>query len=85
MTNPRYFFLNLTSNIISLGLKQGEDQKVIDSFDPNEPYSEKRVVRGGSYLCSKSYCTGYRNSMRMKSTADSSSLHTGFRTVMDVE
>ena len=32
MTNPSYFFLNLTSNIISLGLKQGEDQKVIDSL-----------------------------------------------------
>ena len=55
------------------------------SFDPNEPYSEKRVVRGGSYLCSKSYCTGYRNSMRMKSTPDTGSMHTGFRTVKDID
>ena len=52
------------------------------SFDPNEPYSEKRVLRGGSFMCNKSYCTGYRNSMRMKSTPDTGSMHTGFRTVM---
>ena len=54
------------------------------SFDPMEPYSPKKVIRG-SFLCNDSYCSGFRNSMRMKSTADSSSLHTGFRTVMDIE
>jgi formylglycine-generating enzyme required for sulfatase activity len=52
-------------------------------FDPNEPYSPKKVMRGGSFLCNDSYCSGYRNSMRMKSTPDSSSLHAGFRTVVD--
>ena len=57
----------------------------IKSFDPAEPYSIKRVVRGGSYLCNKSYCTGYRNSMRMKSTPDTGAMHTGFRTVKDVK
>ena len=56
-----------------------------NSFDPMEPYSPKKVIRGGSFLCNDSYCSGFRNSMRMKSTADSSSLHTGFRTVMDIE
>ena len=55
------------------------------SFDPMEPYSPKKVIRGGSFLCNDSYCSGFRNSMRMKSTADSSSLHTGFRTVMDTD
>jgi len=54
------------------------------SYDSNEPYSEKRVSRGGSFLCNKSYCSGYRNSMRMKTTPDTGSMHTGFRTVMDV-
>ena len=43
-----------------------------------------RVSRGGSFLCNKSYCSGYRNSMRMKTTPDTGSMHTGFRTVMDV-
>ena len=36
-----------------------------DSFDPNEPGMAKRVTRGGSYLCSELYCTGYRPSARM--------------------
>ena len=56
-----------------------------NSFDPMEPYSPKKVIRGGSFLCNDSYCSGFRNSMRMKSTVDSSSLHTGFRTVMDTD
>ena len=51
------------------------------SYDSNEPYAQKKVSRGGSFLCHKSYCTGYRNSMRMKSTPDTSSMHTGFRTL----
>ena len=51
------------------------------SYDPVEPYSQKKVIRGGSFLCNDSYCSGYRNAARMKTTPDSSSLHTGFRTV----
>jgi sulfatase modifying factor 1 len=53
------------------------------SFDPDEPYSPKRVCRGGSYLCSDNYCTGYRPSARMKSSPDTSLAHTGFRCVKD--
>ncbi|MDB0041430.1 formylglycine-generating enzyme family protein, partial [bacterium] len=54
------------------------------SYDPNDPFSSKRVMRGGSFLCNDSYCSGFRNSMRMKSTPDSSSQHVGFRTVLDI-
>lgn len=50
-----------------------------DSFDPNEPGMAKRVMRGGSYLCSDLYCTGYRPSARMKSSPDTGLSHTGFR------
>jgi formylglycine-generating enzyme len=49
------------------------------SFDPNEPNLEKRVMRGGSYLCIDTYCAGYRPSARMKSTPDTGISHTGFR------
>ena len=52
-----------------------------NSYDPMEPFSDKKVIRGGSFLCNDSDCSGYRNSARMKTTPDSSSLHTGFRTV----
>jgi sulfatase modifying factor 1 len=50
-----------------------------DSFDPNEPGLAKRIMRGGSYLCSDLYCTGYRPSARMKSSPDTGLAHTGFR------
>jgi formylglycine-generating enzyme len=54
-----------------------------DSFDPNEPGVAKRVQRGGSYLCSDLYCTGYRPSARMKCSPDTGLSHTGFRCVKD--
>ncbi len=53
------------------------------SYDPDEPGIPKRVMRGGSYLCSESYCTGYRVSARMKSSPDTGLFHTGFRCVKD--
>lgn len=52
-----------------------------DSFDPDEPGAQKRVQRGGSYLCSDSYCSGYRPSARMKCTPDTGLSHSGFRCV----
>jgi formylglycine-generating enzyme len=51
------------------------------SYDPNEPGVMKRVQRGGSFLCSDLYCTGYRPAARMKSTPDTGLQHTGFRCV----
>ncbi len=53
------------------------------SYDPDEPYAKKRVIRGGSFLCNESYCTGYRVARRMKSTEDSGMEHLGFRCVQD--
>lgn len=53
------------------------------SYDPDEPYAQKRVIRGGSFLCNDSYCSGYRVARRMKSTEDSGMEHLGFRCVMD--
>ncbi|MFY9344592.1 MAG: formylglycine-generating enzyme family protein [Planctomycetota bacterium] len=50
-----------------------------ESLDPQEPGVPKRVMRGGSFLCSDSYCLGYLPGTRMKSTPDTSLCHTGFR------
>jgi len=44
----------------------------------------ERVMRGGSYLCHKSYCNRYRVAARNKNTPDSSSGNIGFRCVVDV-
>ena len=52
--------------------------------DPREPLSLKHVMRGGSFLCNDSYCSGYRVSRRMSSSKDSSFNHTGFRCVKDL-
>jgi len=49
------------------------------------PYITKRVLRGGSFLCNDSYCSGFRVARRMKSTEDSSTEHVGFRCVIGVD
>jgi sulfatase modifying factor 1 len=53
------------------------------SFDPQEPTAVKRVIRGGSFLCNDTYCSGFRVARRMKSTEDSGMEHLGFRCVQD--
>ncbi|MBY5959883.1 formylglycine-generating enzyme family protein [Membranicola marinus] len=55
------------------------------SLDPDEPLIPKRVLRGGSFLCNDSYCSGYRVARRMKGDMKSSYNHTGFRCVKDFE
>ncbi|MCO5296438.1 MAG: formylglycine-generating enzyme family protein [Fimbriimonadaceae bacterium] len=55
------------------------------SFDPDEPGVPKHVVRGGSFLCTDQYCSGYRVASRMKSTADTGLANTGFRCVKNPE
>lgn len=42
------------------------------------------VVKGGSFLCHKSYCTRYRIAARTGNTPDSTTTHTGFRVVFDI-
>ena len=55
----------------------------VKSYDPDEPFAAKRVMRGGSYLCNESYCSGYRVAARMKTSADSGMEHLGFRCVSE--
>jgi sulfatase modifying factor 1 len=52
------------------------------SLDPDEPYTPKRVTRGGSFLCNAAYCSSYRLAARMKASPDSGTNHTGFRCVV---
>ncbi|MFI5125174.1 MAG: formylglycine-generating enzyme family protein [Chitinophagales bacterium] len=51
------------------------------SYDPEEPATPKRVIRGGSFMCNASYCKGYRVSSRMKSSPDTGLENLGFRCV----
>ncbi len=52
------------------------------AFNAANPLASERVIKGGSYLCSESYCASYRLSSRMATTEDSSMEHLGFRTVL---
>ena len=45
---------------------------------------ERRVMRGGSYLCHASYCNRYRVDARSANTPDSATTNLGFRCVRDV-
>jgi len=51
------------------------------AYKPNQPYLKEKIIKGGSFLCSDSYCASYRISSRMGTSLDSSSEHVGFRTV----
>lgn len=54
-------------------------------FTPGNPLAKEKVIKGGSFLCSASYCASYRVSARMGSSMDSALEHTGFRTVATVD
>ncbi len=53
--------------------------------NPQGPHSGRaRVIKGGSYLCHKSYCNRYRLAARSSNSPDSSTGNIGFRCVVDV-
>jgi sulfatase modifying factor 1 len=52
-----------------------------ESFDPHEPGAAKRVLRGGSYLCTDQYCARYLVGSRGKSEVTSGASNLGFRLV----
>ena len=47
------------------------------------PIGEAKVMRGGSYLCHRSYCNRYRVAARSQNTRDSSTGNLGFRCARD--
>ena len=48
------------------------------------PVGNAKVIRGGSYLCHRSYCNRYRVAARTSNTPDSATTNMGFRCVRDV-
>ena len=54
-----------------------------DSFDPAEPGTPKRVLRGASFLCAERYCTRYLVGSRGKGAMDSAASNIGLRLVKD--
>ena len=54
-------------------------------YNPDNPYQEENVMKGGSFLCHDSYCASFRISAKMGVSKDSGSDHVGFRTVATTE
>ena len=52
------------------------------SLDPDEPREPKRVMRGGSFLCTEQYCSRYMVGTRGKGEVSTGTNHLGFRAVM---
>ncbi|MEP2278264.1 formylglycine-generating enzyme family protein [Maribacter sp.] len=78
--NTKYYKGSRAKNTVLINPKGAESP-----FTPNNPLAKERVIKGGSFLCSASYCASYRVSARMGSSMDSSLEHTGFRTVATVD
>jgi formylglycine-generating enzyme required for sulfatase activity len=47
------------------------------------PNGDAKVIKGGSFLCHKSYCNRYRVAARSASTPDSTTSHMSFRCALD--
>ena len=61
------------------------DRAALPAVDPQgPPDGTERVIRGGSYLCHRSYCNRYRVGARSRNTPDSSTGNLGFRCVCTV-
>jgi formylglycine-generating enzyme required for sulfatase activity len=52
------------------------------SFDPDEPNTQKRVQKGGSFLCTDQYCSRFMPGGRGKGEISTGSSHIGFRCAM---
>ncbi|MGF1455547.1 MAG: formylglycine-generating enzyme family protein [Alphaproteobacteria bacterium] len=52
-----------------------------DGFDPGNPGRPVRVLKGGSYLCARSYCYRFRPAARQAQDRDLATSHIGFRIV----
>lgn len=63
------------------GTPKNNPKGPLKTNDPNDPYAVKHVIKGGSFLCSLTYCSNFKPSGRQGSSYDSGMYHTGFRCV----
>jgi sulfatase modifying factor 1 len=61
----------------------GESVVPGDPSPPSVPGAERRVTKGGSFLCHPAYCESYRPSARRGTPPDTGSSHVGFRCAKD--
>ena len=59
-------------------------QGPLTAYDPTEPREQKKVHRGGSFLCTDQYCSRYVVGTRGKGEVSTGTNHLGFRCVKSV-
>jgi formylglycine-generating enzyme required for sulfatase activity len=72
------------SQLAQVGGVTRNPQGPASSFDPAEPSEPKRVMRGGSFLCTDQYCSRYMVGTRGKGEVSTGTNHLGFRCVKDI-
>jgi formylglycine-generating enzyme len=50
-------------------------------FNPENPFAQEKVIKGGSFLCAEDYCVNYRSTARTGQDLYSGSSNVGFRCV----
>jgi formylglycine-generating enzyme required for sulfatase activity len=76
-----WYRLDYYEQLASQGRVARNPQGPDASWDPSEPGERKRVLRGGSFLCTDQYCARYLVGSRGKGEISSGSNHLGFRCV----
>jgi sulfatase modifying factor 1 len=76
-----WYNLNYYSELVASKQTAINPKGAEKAYNPSNPYLKEIVIKGGSFLCSDSYCASYRVSARMGTSLDSSAEHVGFRTV----
>jgi formylglycine-generating enzyme len=57
--------------------KASDDRSLVPGSGP-----DRRIIKGGSYLCAPSYCARYRPAARQALAVDSTTGHLGFRCIV---
>ena len=77
-----WYNVNYYSELVGSNTSAINPKGATEAYNPTNPYLKEKIIKGGSFLCSYTYCASYRVSSRMGFSLDSSSEHVGFRAVV---
>ncbi|WP_142785776.1 formylglycine-generating enzyme family protein [Changchengzhania lutea] len=80
-----WYHVNYYKELSNMGSTVVNPQGAGEAYNPNNPYIQEKIIKGGSFLCSASYCASYRVSSKMGTDTKSSLEHLGFRTVATLD